>query len=360
MRHIGILIIIFIIILFAYITVLPEKIGEEPVLSPAWITDLRDDVEENLNSSNQRSDSSADVFGFQVHDFVGFIDEDGDLIHFNEVRYGAAIADERYINFSSISENNVVLDSEGKFLFTIDSKGYPLMEGERILLLSTDRAGIEEWDTFGNLLWHNRFSSIITDIDLASDFLAVGLMEGRILVLDSMGKLLSEIIPEESRVPIIYGCSIDETGNILAVVSGLGPQKLTLLQREPENDFEKVFVHDLSSEVREAAIVMISRDGSFLYCQEGNDMLIYSLDSKRMVVIEGIGRSFSITPDQGLGFASILTEVDDVKNLSCVFMNGENLLKWQVPAYDMFVRHGADYLIIGKDDLLFRINVQSG
>jgi len=218
---------IIIIILILYIFLASRTIGKEYHFSPVWVRDLQ---KAELSAFSEKED----YIGFQLGSIFGYFSLDGDIIYLNKSLYRTALGRDIFFNYSNKPQNLVARDLEGRIQFSIDRRGYPVILRNRIFVISEEGNGISEWDREGNMLWEHWYVSLITSIDVNKENLLLGFLNGSIELIDGEGKSIYQYVPEHSRIKAVYGCALSEDSTVLALVSGIDPQRLTILENKED------------------------------------------------------------------------------------------------------------------------------
>ena len=106
---------------------------------------------------------------------------------------------------------------------------------------------------------------MMTTASLRGDLLFVGLLNGSLELLDGKGRPVFEFSPAGSRIPVVVGDAVSPDGSLLAAVTGIGPQYLTVLRRQAPGQarstaYAPIAVLGLPSEFRrEIRIELFSR-----------------------------------------------------------------------------------------------------
>ncbi len=235
-----------------YVFVFARPLPAELVPKPVWAQDLA----HPLKLASARSPARV---GFRMGDVFGYVAPDGLVTFLDTVQAGVTMSDERYSNYSSVSGNLVVKDSAGRVVFNVDSGGYPVMEAGRLFVVSSDRTSLGELDRRGASLWRRDFGSIITSIDASASRLAVGLLDGRLMVIARGGRRLFVYAPRGEDPKVVYGVALSPDNAYLAAVAGLHPQRLYLLRERGE----------AYAPVRSVELPSASRSQVFLHLFEG-------------------------------------------------------------------------------------------
>lgn len=325
-------------LLAAYILLAATDIKKELVFKPGWVADLTRTGYEN--TSNESS-----IFPFRLGELFGYMDTEGKLIYADRILHNAALGENWFLNHSNSPGNLIARDTAGSILFNIEAAGYPVIREGRLFIISPEGNGISEWDREGNKLWERWFGSIITSFDLSASHLLVGMLKGVVELIDQEGKTLVEYIPENSRIAAVYGCAVSDSGDRFAVLSGIGPQRLTVLERR-EDDYKIVISTIMDTEFRRT--VYLSFNGKYLFI-EGNNRILFLDPTKKWVrSIPIAGRLHSLTVQQESGLFFIVSEDRGSSRFQIGMLPGYVLYETVLPGTGVFSRETADSFFLGN------------
>jgi len=334
-------------LLAAYILLAATDVKKELVFKPVWVTDLT----QTAISTSSPGDAA---FPFRLDELFGYMDTAGNLTYAGRVLHNAAIGENWFFNYSNSPSNLIARDADGSIVFSIDAAGYPFIRDGRLFIISPEGNGISEWDEEGNKLWERWFGSVITSIDVSNTYVLVGMLKGLVELIDREGKTLVEYIPENSRVAAVYGCAVSDTGNQLAVLSGIEPQRLTVLERR-EDEYKIAVSTIMDTSFRRTAFLSFS--GKYLFI-EGEEN-IYFLEPPRRWVrsiqIYGKLDSFTYRPESNLFF--IVSKANGRSRLQVGMLPEQFLYETFLPGSSIFSRVTDTALYLGSGYNIMRVNL---
>lgn len=106
---------------------------------------------------------------------------------------------------------------------------------------SVDETGLtlRAWDEGGTVIWSRTRASPFTCFSQATDLIGTGDASGLVELLDRQGRLVSTFRPGGSRYEVIYQIAVSPSGRRVAVLSGLEPKRLVILEKGLE-DFKPI------------------------------------------------------------------------------------------------------------------------
>lgn len=225
---------------------------------------------------------------FTLGEFFGFIDPRGTLRYQGRSLFGVSMDSDRFANYARVSESLVIQDRSGRLIQTIPEPGYPLLSAGRTLVFAPDGRSLSEWNDDGVEVWSRRFSSVITDIDIVANAIGIGFLDGSVGLLIEEGGRVLRFEPRGSRVEVTYGVAVNEDGSDMAAVSGLDPQRLTVLETSSDG-LTPVRQRELRDAYRRPVFLrFLTRD--LLVLEQTEGMLLVDLSADREVVVPLIGR----------------------------------------------------------------------
>ena len=320
-----------------YFFLFPFTVKEEYVLVPEKGTSLaQESVPDEGISGN---------WPYRSFGAMGYYDEEN--TSFNRLPGGgrSRVSDRFYIE--DREETLRLVSKTGVFSTEIDSSLVPVFSGEHIFLTDYSLGYIREIDTAGRTLWEYYMPSVITCLDNQSGITAAGLLNGEIILLGEEGKLLYRWSPGGSRISAIYGIALSPSGERLAVVSGIDPQRFILIERK-ENGFRPVYHENLARSFRKP-LKLIFNDSSHLIIEGGDKGLCFTPGNPVLTEFSLQGEfrdGRSIPRDGTLLFQS---ETDGHGVLSLYTKEGERILenRYNDRPYSLDVR-GDRILLTGE------------
>ena len=296
---------------------------------------------------------------FQLGGTFGYITGDGGLLHAEKTLFRVALAETGFINYTRLGTDWLLQDRNGKRVLSFSGHGYPLLsgDGKRIFNVKTDLTGIIESDKAGEPLWDRDFPSMMTSISLRGESLLVGLLNGTLLLLGRQGSPLFEYAPGESRIPVILGDAVSGDGALLAAVSGIDPQYLTVMRRGGST-FARLSKTALSSDFRREVRMSFSPDSRFLMLEGERSTGLYDPASRRLswVSLRGTVAGMSF-PGRGQ-YAALAARDGPLAELCIVGPFTAPILRESFPAHELSLGEVDGQLLMGIDDRLLRIDIE--
>lgn len=344
---------ITIAILILYIFLFPQHLLVEPKLSPKWLSKL--DTKELL--APQIDDPRAIPFESQHH--FGYIAPTGSLYQSLQKGENSSISEDAWASYANKGDKlelNYV--KTGKTVQT-EVPGYPWFSGGRTWIIGPEQNAISLIDKNGLSLWTRHFNSPITCLEGRGEVLAIGLLEGRLIILNNENKLLFDFLPGASRIQVIYGLALSEDARFIALTCGLDRQRVLLLERTPQA--WKVIWHQFTdSDFRRPTFMKFIHSDRLLMYEDVAGVNIIDTKYRKIRHIESKGRPLAASDEQGDGIIFILSATDNgeriltgIKNSSFVFFEAQ----WD--SYTNFLHRQGDLLLLSGENALAGILLEA-
>ncbi len=340
------------IILFLYLVLFPRPLGREMYLRTIWAKSVSP-------ASTVLSDSNSPCWSFRASDTFGYADLDGNLYYVGQRLHNLSLSDSGFINYGSVPDHIVFMNTRGEFQFSIKSYGYPLLDsgGEFLYSINTDLSGLKRIDREGKILWSLSFPVPLTTAALAGEECVIGLMDGRLLLIGSDGEVIYEQETGGSRIPVILGTAITEDRQQIALFSGIDPQSLSIVRRL-DNEFVTEVALDLDSDFRREVDLSFSPDARFLYFEVEEGLGVLDIRKKITAGILSPGVLWSV--DVASDFSAAAFRTQRGSNLLIFRPLRSVLLSRQLAVPDVFLRIIDNSLILGIDGFLLRADLTEG
>lgn len=342
---------ILLVFLALYILLFPRAMLGELTFSANWVQDV------SLRSSGVSSagEQSTVQHPFVLGDLFGYIDVDGNLSLADKIVYGIAIGPRGFFNYSRVPGHLVFQTPDGRVSETMEVRSYPVFMDERLFFVSTNRAGLAEWDLNGSLIWELEFTSLITCMDSNEENLLVGLIDGRIIIIGKEGNILFQKDFPGSRINAVYGGSLSAKG--FAVVHGLDPQIVTIFQVENET-FSVQLEVPLKENFRRARLSRFLYNGTYIMIEGQNRLILIDALDGTIFDTDLAGTIESFTEIPGLEVVCVLSRDGDFSEIVFLSAPDIELNRVNFTAADTFLDSSEMYLLTGADQFLMRTDLK--
>lgn len=215
---------------------------------------------------------------FQSKSHFGYVTADGEVVTIERIFYNVSFSENYYINYASVTENLFIKNVSGEIVEVVPTTGYPLFIHNRMFIVDKDRCGISEWDIDGNRLWERRFSSLITAFGCNEECVALGFLNGEILLLDGERREIFRDIPTGSRIRIIYGLAVAPGEEYFAVIMGIDPQRL-VIYRKDETGYRPYHSEELKGDSRRETFIQFTDEHTLFY-EQPSSLVQYDIPRK--------------------------------------------------------------------------------
>lgn len=341
---------LFFCILIVYVLFCPDGLQKELTFLPSWSLEL--------SAADMPAAGGTDLIPFKLDDRLGYFSRSGALAYSELIVYDAVVAENYFINYSSVSRNLAVQDSSGKILGNIVTEGLPFQLNQRSFIISPDRMTVSEHEN-GSLLWTVTPGSMITSIDVNDELTLLGLMNGEVLLYDNEGGEIFSFFSTESRYSIAYSCALSEDGGRIAVVAGLEPQQLICFEEKNES-YMLVLRKNMEHQYRRNLFMDYSSDGKLLYVESpaGLDIVnSMSLEEDR-IALEGIISAASLNGDSELSYLLLENEKESV--LRIFRHDVGRIAAFSLPGGSLYFNPAEKCFYVGWNGIIVRYDIIEG
>jgi hypothetical protein len=337
-----------------YFLLFPYPLGRELVALPRWAVSIA------LPASSASGHQEQPSWQFRLGDHFGYVHSDGSVRYAGKALYGVSLSASGFVNYTRLGTDWILQDCSGRPLISFSGSGNPLLgpEGSRIFNVKSDLSGLIEFDRSGVPLWERDFASLVTTISLRGDSLVVGLLNGSLLLINSMGYPIFENSPAGSRIAVILGSAVAPDGSLIAAVSGIDPQFLTVFRRQ-NSSFVPLGRLNLSSDYRREVRIGFSPDSLYLFLEGRLGAGLYEPAKQllRWVSLRGrlAGAAF---PGHGR-LVALASKEGGRAQLAIEPLEGHRVSSEEFLAQDLFVGEIDGQLLLGVDDQLLRIDFEA-
>jgi hypothetical protein len=344
------------LIIILYFIIFPYPLGREIVAKPVWAVP----VEGPSASASGAGDGAAAPSPFQLGDMFGYVTPAGGILHAEKTLFRVSLSEAGFVNYTRLGTDWIMYDPAGSRLFSFSGRGYPLLgpDGKRLFNIKSDLSGVIELNRAGETLWERDFPTLMTSLSTQGDSLLVGLLNGALLLLNRQGSPVFELSPGGSRIPVILGCAVSPDSALLATVSGIDPQYLTVLEGQGAA-YAPVAKMTLSSDFRRELRMGFSPDSRFLGVEGRRAVGLFDPASARMSWINLRGDL------AGLGFpgrgrlAAVTARNGPLVELRILSPFSAPILRETFPARELFLGGIDGQLLLGVNGRLMRIDVEA-
>jgi hypothetical protein len=345
------------LLIVAYFLLFPYPLGRELVAVPRWAVAVPAAADP---SAAPASASPSAVVPFQLGKRFGFVGPDGTVTYAGTVLYRVALSSAGFVNFARLGSDWIIQDPGGRHVSSLSGSGYPMLspDGRRIFTVKSDLSGIVELDRGGETIWDRDFPTILTSVSVQGDLLLAGLLDGSLHLLNRQGSPVFEFAPGGSRIPVVAGCALSPDGSLIAAVTGIDPQFLTVLGRQGDG-FSPLRKAALPAVFRREVRIGFSPDSRILYL-EGKDSAGVAAPASggpRWIALRGAlaGAAFP-----GLGRTAALVSGDGSRGWLVIEpSSGTVVCREEFPAHELSVGTIQGQLLLGMDGQLLRIDVEA-
>jgi hypothetical protein len=341
------------LVIVLYFLLFPYPLGREMVARPAWALSIE-------NPAPAAAADGARAAPFQLGGSFGYVAAGGSTLHTEKTLFRVTLSAAGFVNYTRLGTDWIMYDPAGTRLFSFSGRGYPLLspDGRRLFNIKTDLTGMIELNRSGEALWERDFPAMMTSVSLEGDSLLVGLLNGSLQLLNRQGAPVFEVSPGGSRIPVIMGCAASADSSLLAAVSGIDPQLLTVLQGQGSS-YTPVLKMPLAADFRREPRMSFSPDARFLAFEGERSVGLLDPATARVSWIDLRGRLAGISfPGRGR-CAAVTARNGSQAELLILAPFCAPILRESFPAQDLFLGGIDGQLLLGVNGQLLRIDVEA-
>ena len=329
-----------------YLFLFPHPSGKEGFFRPVWSRPV----------PGPSAAGEGRAVSFRAGRNFGFVRPDGGLEYVGEELFGVALSDAGFINYPRVADNFVFQDPRGRFLYGVRGFGYPVLSpgGGELYSVSTDLNTLKRLGRDGEVVWAASFFSPITSLALSGEECVVGLLDGTAKLIDAKGRIEQELVPAGSRIPVILGVAFRQ--DRLAVLSGIDPQRLSLLARK-NGAFAGGEPLATGSDLRRESLMRFTVDGNFLAYETESGLALQELDGKAGAVLSGRLLALDSSPE---GIVAVGQRDGEGCLLRLLRPLSSPVYSRRLPAADLFLRFLDGGLLVGFPGRLLRADYLEG
>jgi hypothetical protein len=339
------------LIIILYFLLFPYPLGREIVAKPAWAVPI---------DGPAGSATIAAAAPFQLGDTFGYVGPAGGILHAEKTLFRVSLSLAGFVNYTRLGTDWIMYDPGGSRLFSFSGRGYPLLspDGRRLFNIKTDLSGLIELNRAGESLWERDFPTLMTSLCLQGDVVLVGLLNGSLLLLNRQGSPVFELPPAGSRIPVVLGCAASPDSALLALVSGIDPQLLTVLQGQG-SAYTPIVKMPLESDFRRELRMAFSPDSRFLAFEGKHDVGLFDPAAARVSWLDIRGELAGVGfPGHG-HLAAVVARNGPMAELRIVAPFSAPILREAFPAQELFLGTVDGQLLLGVNGKLLRIDVEA-
>jgi len=341
------LVFLFLVYFFGF----AQALNLELVLNPTWVTTISEQNEFLPNTSKSTP------IPFALGSYYGYFATDGKLLNAKQIDSGIAISDDAFVSYPKTPDSLSILSPSNSLLGSVPTRAYPYFDKGRLFFIQEDKSGVFETTLSGQKIFQKDFSSIITAFNTNTTVSAVGLLEGKLEILDEKGAVISTFSPGGSRLPVILGTAVSPNSNFVAAISGVDPERLLVLSKR-KTGYQVLFHELLPSNFRRPVQLAFSSDSAYLFYEQENTICILDLEKRttQRFVYSGNLKTLSVNKENDLIF--ILSGNSNTANISAFKAPGAKLLATTIHGSEFYLRQKDNSIYIGVDSKILRIDAK--
>ena len=331
------------VLLIFYILLAPEKENYALKILPAWSSDLK--IADNADENS--------LIPFRLKKEFGYISASGNISYINEIFYNVTQNNNYFINYSTITDNLIINKNDGSFLTNLKTDGFPFFIDERLFVVSANSKRISEWSIDGNDLFTFENEEEITSCDANKDIFIIGTVDGTVTIADKEKKAEKLFKPELSRINAIYGITISDNSDFIAIITGIDPQYMIIMKKK-NNQYNKFYTYQFADNLRHSRYISFFNNDRYL-CFESNK-IFYCFDffSKKLNKTELSGTITNIQYINSLNLFAVTSAIEGVKSdFILIDPTCKNIYTKTILSDFSYIGNSEERILFGSDQTIF-------
>jgi hypothetical protein len=212
---------------------------------------------------------SGELLPYKTGQAIGYFTSGGRIVSRFPYSFDAAISPFYCAPYTQDARDTVFYDRSGKQAGHIGGSGFPYFDEERIFLFHPGGASFSQCNGDGSTRWtHEGYAPIIAFASSPGGC-AAGRADGTVRVFSPDGTHTGDVVPGKDADQIILGTALSDSGDLIATLSGVNPQRIALTSLKNGLTYE-VFGEKLAASGNERALVKFNAANSVVYfCYAG-------------------------------------------------------------------------------------------
>lgn len=325
-----------------YFFVFARRTGKELIVSPKFVTTLR-----MLDSLPAQSRSP--FLAIQSGRRAGFVDEEHELVSYY-VSDRIAVGKEWIAVYR---QNGLeLLEPTGRVVFRYPDSAYPIARNESFYLYADDSGTLSKINpTNGDRIWEKDYISQLTSIDARAGKTLVGLLDGRVELIDNYGEVLLSYKPGGSRIEAIYGAVFSNDASKIALISGLEPQRFLILE-ERKNSYRPTHHHNTNSDYRRPVSMGFIRDDSQILYESDEGIEFFDMNTNKLSKKEIPGHILRWIDNLVPGTLTLLEKSEEGVSIKMLTRNNQPIFDFVLPSGSVDIIKDRNFVItVGQYDI---------
>lgn len=324
------------ILITVYYFLFPRSSGKEIIVSPESLIIL-----EQIDSRVSPSSIPASVV--RSGNTTGYLNSSHELL---SVFQAERMAVDRHWIAVSGDDGLSLMEPDGRLISRIHDSGYPISRNGQLFLYRNNFGVLSKINPQdGRYLWSMEFISAISVLEAIPGKTLIGLLDGRIELIDDSGNILLTYRPGGSRVEAVYGGALSDDGSKVALISGLDPQRFVLLE-ERKNGYRPIAHHDTETDFRRLVSIDFIRHGGQVLYENNGYINSVNLNGYDIHPLKLTGRLINIIDNPGNDTLLLFSKGDGQDSIKILTRQDKTLFESSLPSDTAEIVRDRDYALI--------------
>lgn len=338
-----------IIFALVYICLASKKLSNELTIIPKWTVSI-------LTKEADETRTTKSLIPFKLGQNIGFITPNGTIASAITFPYGATISNQYYAIYNADGTNIAITQPNKNAIGTIQDTGFPFFTDNGLYLMLPGGMGFFKIDEEGNKVWEYEDICPITAFTTSNAGSCIGFADGKLVILNNDGTIVSSVYPAGSNYQVILGNSLSDSGNLSATVCGIDNQRFVLYSNTGNHN--KIIFHKyLDKSLREQTIVKFTKNEEFVIFAESDGIGIVNTKTFDFYSIPIVGKVISIAEMSDTNLCFILSKNDSEYTITVIENPAHKIGQFSFSGRNAFLSTEGKDLYIGRDFSISKFEV---
>ncbi|GAB1455425.1 MAG: hypothetical protein RBT62_09395 [Spirochaetia bacterium] len=348
-RRLSITILVLFLVILVYFFAVAEPLYPELSVAPRWTIDI------GASSANTAdSVSGSELFSFSSGNHNGYFSLDGKGFTIPVATERVIVSDASYVLLKDDSSGSELKSPQGSLIADIASSSV-FFSGGRLFSSEDEGTGLNAYDVGGQKLWSYTFPCQLSAFASGDNLVVGGTVDGWLEGIRPDGVKAFSFSPGGSRLSVILGLGVSQSGQWLAAISGIDRQRLVVLGRGG-TDFKVSSHRYLDTDYREPLRVIVMDDDRHVLYRRPDGIGVWSVDGSVNEVLPVKADDFDISLDRTKNIAYLVARRGHKSEIVAFRLPATLLGRIALPDTSEYVRFVGSSAFVGGGSWLLRFD----